>query len=442
MKNTSLTGFCALTAALLCFTGCGTTVSRSGDRPKPVWYHAADPAPDSTFLYFSGYSEACFSFSQARKLAEQNARQRIAAYLGTQILDQLEQLTARTGSDWAGSVAPDGMLARIFGPDFNSPSQKTADEMRNEVTSYVNELVRRARVNDLYVETVTVKEGFSSYLRYDAGALLEFPRSELDRLDQQEQLDQRRSAGLSRVIQQAESLWSMGKKTDAMSLLQSESRKNPMDSELLVRLAQFQEEARLTDDAIKNYTKAAEQESADSEWGRLARSRVAALSNVRMAGFLQLASKYEGLSGGCLSDGLSWLQKGQTSRARKLFREQYEADNSAQTDLWAWYLTALRESQGGSMAAQYDLSISRQAVFDQMQKYENGQQALPAVITLLTFVRQELEVPAAVEALWQIRKNLGATEFPAEIGNMAVLALKDSTDSKAEKVVRWLNNQE
>lgn len=423
----------------LIVAGC-TTVTRTAEQPKPAWYHAADPAPDAQFIYFTGYSEACFSFSQARNLAEQNARQRVAAYLGTQIMDQLEQATSKTGSDWAGSVAP-GVLGRIFGADMPAPSAELTDQMRSQVTAYVNELVRRARVKDLHVETVTVKEGFKAYQRYDAGVLIEFPKAEIERIDRQEEKEMQQEAGLSRVIRQAESMWSMGKKADAMKLLQDESRKDPMNSELLVRLAQFQEEAGLSDDALKNYMKAAEQEPASSDWGRLARSRITALSNTRLAGFLQLASKYEGLAGGGLSDGLGWMQKGQVSRARKMFREKYEADNSAQADLWAWYLAAVRESAGGSMAAEYDLSVSRKAVFDQIRAYQNGQQAMPAVITLLTFIRQDIETPAAVEALWQIRKTIGPADFPAEIGNMAQLALQNATDSKAEKILSWLNNR-
>jgi tetratricopeptide (TPR) repeat protein len=441
-QNKPWSGFCLLAVTLAYLTGCGTTVNRTGDRPKPVWYHAADPAPDTGFIYFTGYSEACFNFAQARNLAEQNARQRVAAYLGTQIMDELEQVTAKTGSDWAGSAAPGGVLSRIFGPDFQSPSSKTADQMRNEVTSYVNELVRRARVKDLYVETVTVKEGFSSYQRYDAGVLLEFPREEIERIDRQDQMEQQKAAGLSRVVRQAESMWSMGKKADAMSLLQAESRKDPMNSELIVRLAQFQEEAGQTDAALKTYMKAAEQEPAGSDWGKLARSRITALSNVRLAGFLQLASKYEGLAGGGLSDGLGWMQKGQVSRARKMFREKYEADPAAQADLLAWYLTALRESQGGSMAAEYDLSVSRNAVSQQIRQYQTGQQALPAVITLLTFIQQDVETAAAIEALWQIRQTIGSVEFPPEIGNMALMALNESSNSKARKLSQWLNNQE
>lgn len=243
------------------------------------------------------------------------------------------------------------------------------------------------------------------------------------------------------MIRQAEAMWQAGEKEEAMSFLQTESRKNPMDSSLIVRLAQLQEEAGLTDQALKNYVKVAEQESPASDWGRISSSRVAAISQVQLAGFLQLASKYDGLVGGGLGDGLGWLQRGQAARARKMFREKYEADRSAQADLWAWYLASANESRSGSIAAQYDLSVSQKTVSEEIRSYENAQQALPAVITLLTFIQQDVEVPAAVEALWQIKKALGTTEFPDEVGNMAIIAFGNSTDSKAQKISQWLNNR-
>ncbi len=433
--------FVGLMVAAVLVTGC-TSVDRTSKRAMPNWYQNVDPAQDEKFIYFTGYSEASFSFSQARELAEQNARKRVAAYLGTQIMDELKQLKIQHGSDWSESIPPNGFLQQMFGDEMNAPSKKVTDIVRSDVTAYVNELVRRARTKDLYVETVTVTKGFTSYKRYDAGALLEFPRSEIERLDRQEEQNLQKITGLSRTAKQAEGMWDMGKKTEAIQLLQREIRKNPLNSELIVRLAQFQEEQGQTDSAIKNYMKVAEQEPANSEWGRLAQSRVAALSNVQLAGFLQLAQKYEGIAGGGLSDGLRWVQKGQTSRARKMFREKYESDSTAEADLWAWYLTAVKDSQGGSMAAEYDLSVSQKAIFEQIQTYQTAQQAMPAVITLLSFIRQGVEPQAAVEALWQIQKTLGATEFPADIGNMAVVALKDITSSKAQKVSRWLNNQE
>lgn len=434
-------GFIGLMVASVLLTGC-TSVDRTSKRTMPTWYQNVDPAQDETFIYFTGYSEASFSFSQARELAEQSARKRVAAYLGTQIMDKLEQIKNQEGSDWASSVPPNGVLQQLFGDDMPAPSEKGRDSVNSRVVSYVNELVRRARTKDLYVETVTVTKGFTSYKRYDAGALLEFPRAEIERLDRKEEIEEQKKTGLSRVARQAESLWEIGDKSEATALLQKEIRKNPLNSELIVRLAQFQEERGQSDSALKNYMKVAEQEPANSEWGRLAQSRVAALSNVQLAGFLQLAQKYEGIAGGGLSDGLRWVKKGQTSRARKMFREKYEADSTAAADLWAWYLTAVKDSQSGSMAAEYDLSVSQKAVSEQIQSYQTAQQAMPAVITLLSFIRQGVESQAAVEALWQIKKTIGVTEFPADIGNMAVVALKDMTGSKAKKVTSWLNNQE
>lgn len=435
-------GFVGLMVAAVLFTGC-TSVDRTSKRAMPKWYQNVDPAQDEKFIYFTGYSEASFSFSQARELAEQNARKRVAAYLGTQIMDKLEQIKNQEGSDWANSVPPNGVLQKLFGDDdMLPPSKKGRDSVNSRVVSYVDELVRRARTKDLYVETVTITKGFTSYKRYDAGALLEFPRAEIERLDRKEAIEDQKKTGLSRTARQAESLWEIGDRSEAMALLQKEIRRNPLDSELIVRLAQFQEERGQSDEALKNYMKVSEQEPANSEWGRLAQSRVAALSNIQLAGFLQLAQKYEGIAGGGLSDGLRWVKKGQTSRARKMFREKYEADSTAEADLWAWYLTAVKDSQSGSMAAEYDLSVSRKAVFEQIQSYQTAQQAMPAVITLLSFIRQGVETQAAVESLWQIKKTMGTTEFPADIGNMAVVALKDISGSKAQKVTRWLNNQE
>lgn len=52
-------------------------------------------------------------------------------------------------------------------------------------------------------------------------------------------------------------------------------------------------------------------------------------------------------------------------------------------------------------------------------------------------------MPAATDALLQIRKTMGPAKFPEEIGSLAVLAMKQSGgSSKAEKIVGWLNNQE
>lgn len=438
----SKTPLCLVALASALVVGC-TSVTRESARPMPAWYHAADPAPDKENLYFTGYSEACFSFGQAQNLAEQNARQRVAAYLGTQIMNLLERKTAQSGSDWSASVAPDSVLSSLF-RKMPPPSQKLSDDMRSEVTACVNELVRRARVKDLHVETVTVKEGFKAYRRFDAGVLLEFPRSEIERLDRQEQAQAQKTDGLSQLVRQAESLWTAGKKTEAIGCLQAEARRNPMSAEVLVRLAKYQEDAGQTEEALKNYTKAAEQEPADSTWGRTARSSVAALSNRRLAGFLQLASKYQPPTCATLSDGIGWLRSGQVSRARKLFRANYEADNGSLVDLWAWHLAARFESgRDQSMAAQYDLTASAKTISDQIQKFDSPQTAIPAIITLLTFVQQEIEAPAATDALLQIRKKVGPAKFPEEIGSMAVLAMKNSNgESKAEKIVVWLNNQE
>ena len=67
------------------------------------------------------------------------------------------------GSDWADLADQSGFWAWIGmmeEPGDVVPSRQTIDEIKERLTTIVNQLIRQARVTDLYVEKIVTQKGF------------------------------------------------------------------------------------------------------------------------------------------------------------------------------------------------------------------------------------------------------------------------------------------
>jgi tetratricopeptide (TPR) repeat protein len=322
------------------------------------------------------------------------------------------------------------------------------DILKEELKSLVAQSVELARTTDLYVEKVVIKRGWLSRpdVRYDAGALLEYPRSELERIKQAKMRRAADTQASSDSVRRAETLWANGDKNAAIELMQKERRLDPANGEVSYRLAQYLEDAGQKPEALE-ILKALAERNDGTTWTKLAEARVTAFHNSELSDTFRVIRKH-GFASGSIKDVLSWGSEGQVGRARQMGREQYEAVPEGAGDyddrlpkLVAWYLCSGADvAQTNALAARYDLQKSGQVLKASLAEVSKPQQAEPALLVLLAFIRQGLARDMAYDVMGDLRRQLPReARFSDPLRDLAVLTLNDSQDRRADDFLRWLN---
>lgn len=434
--------------AMIALVGCATKVRRESvpmGRNMPSWYKNVDPAPDSEFYYFTGYAERCFSFSQARRLAEREARERLSQFIGTDVISRIESALMRNGEDWAHLANETGIWADLgltSGYEDSLRPAMSKEQIKQNLITISNNLVKSSRQKDLYVEKVIVKKSVLDKpgIRYDAGVLVEFPRKEFDRLQELTKMEMQENAAGSTVVSKAARLWGAGEKAQAVAVLQKARRNQPYNSRIAIILGGYLEDMGRRERAREIYSSIAELPG-DNEDIAHARARMTSLTNKNLSDMLRVFKKH-GLEQENLVDVVIWTQNGNLSRARKMAREFAQRDGEQSPYNWMWYMASQVEyNETQSQSALYDLEQSRTLTGQQMQGWQSPADAEPAIFTLLNYANTDVGEEVAFKNLNRIRERFPKPQqqFSKGLQDAAVMTLAPKKQkSKAASILDWI----
>lgn len=432
--------------AIFVVVGCGREQiirepMRTG-QVMPVWYHGIDPEPDGQFMYFTGYHEGGLNFNQARSLAERSARASVARYLGTEVVEKVESLMQQSGTNWADLYAEEGSGV---GKTSQGPVSVAAEDwVKESLKTIVAESVNRARIKDLYIEKVTFRRrGAGVRTRFDAGVMIEFPVAEMQRLQSLEALKVSDKQEVNDMVRRAETLWTVGDRDDAVQVMESARRRYPADQGVAMQLAQYYEDMGRNDDALRIYSTVSNQGGTGAATNK-ATAKVTAMTNAQAANYLKLLERHD-IRGQDLVDVLTWARGGDTSRARQMASERYQADQTNNAMLYAWMITSMVDHRlNESRAAQYDAGKAQKLADEAMKKWQGSKEAEPAIAALLGMVQQDVGSDEAIKELSKIERKFpkGKASFSPEIGEMAAVTLGSRNDNKSQDLAEWLNRAE
>jgi len=408
-------------------------------RVAPSWYKTAPVDSDDEFIYVTAYSEQGRSFQHALTMAEEKAQESIARLIGNEVIKKTINHYKDSRKDWAD------LTIGLSSFDEDQLSESLNETQKGEVETLINQTVRKARTKDLYVEKVTVGEyGFlflskTMYTRYDCGVLVEYPKAELERVD--ELLKQRdgENQAMMETIRKAERFWSAGKKSDAISVMRQAHREYPLSDEVAYRLGRYLEDAGLDAEAEKIF-KNLVASGRTSEWveksrGHIMEDDLIAWENTRKV------MERNGFKATDIMAIIKDITKTELERARIMARQAYRGDEQNHCYLWLWHISSVADlEKNQSQAARYDFNDSSKRVNDTMGEWTDARSAEPVIQLLLTMANTDVETRTAVDALSMIKQktNLNGA-FSEDLKNTAHDALFGSAVDGADEILEWLS---
>jgi len=398
------------------------------DRPPAAWYRMPDPEPDDTHYTFTGYAEGADDAPRATARAEEDARARLRRFLHTEVIASALAEWDQSPPASQESPPPDPAAAR--------------ESFRAELERQVDQSVRSVPATAHHVEKVTTQPGGCAApgARYDAGALLRYPRAEVERLAEVLPSGADPSK-LAAVVGEAAALWAAGDHSGAVERLRKAHGEFPRSREITCRLAGYLEAAGERTEAYALYRNLADLGGA-SRWAKLATEKIDQETDRRLQEWLALAGRRPDLPADDLAKIVRWACRGRYDRAREIAGGRYETQPT-RCLLFAWYMAAAIDYQHTeSEEARYDYVKALERMGKSVQSLKEPRDAEPAIVAVLAFAHHELGTVAALDALERIKARLGAkARFAPEVGAMATRALARGEGPSAGGLVAWLNQK-
>ncbi len=396
--------------------GCAIEPIRESDPPGrtiPAWYKSDPPEPDGACIYFTGYSERSKTYDDARRRAVDKARSEIAGWLEKQIYE--ERTSVRNDDD--------------------------TTSLKEIIKTLVDQSVRKTRGRSYYVEKVTTSRysflfmGRTTQVRYDCGALVEYPKSEMERVDEQVKQKNSEIDGIRKALDQAAAFWDSGREKEALNIMRKARRDYPLCHEVAFMLGLYLWDSGLKDEAGEVFKRLALLEE-KSKWVDRADGYLDEYEREKRNRLIKLFGEnepdVEGIIDAVIKDKLY--------RARKMARDSYKSKGKA-CHLWLWHVCSTIDlDRNQTESARYDYNETIKKLNKEIESWKSEEQAKPVIELLLMMACVDSASQVAIKALDDIRRKSSIQgPFSTDIQDTAHQALVGSTATGAKDVLDWVN---